>query len=152
MPGASYLVAFPLRRAVDQQLSAWRLGAAMFLAFGALAVLVAAVGLYGVIAYDVAQRTRDLGVRVALGARGRDVVGLVLREGVRFAALGTAIGLAVALTAGRLLAPLLFRVSPSDPAALAGAAGVVLAVAVLASLLPAWRAARVDPAVVLRAE
>ena len=88
----------------------------MFVAFGVLALVLAAIGLYSVIAYNVAQRTHELGVRVALGAQARDVVRLVVVDGLRLAAVGVAIGAAVALWAGKWVKPLLFNVSPKDPA------------------------------------
>ena len=100
---------------VSPQKASWRLGASMFAVFGGLALLLAAVGLYSVLAYDVAQRTREFGVRVALGARGSDVMRMVLARGIRTAVIGGAAGAIVALVAGRWLAPLLFRTSPRDP-------------------------------------
>jgi ABC-type antimicrobial peptide transport system permease subunit len=132
------------------ELRPWRIGAALFGLFGALAAVLVAVGLYGVIAFSVAQRTRELGVRIALGARAAGVLALVLRQGVLLAAAGGAIGLVVALGAARLVEPLLFGVPARDPAVLAGVALALLAVAAAATLVPAWRATRVDPAVALR--
>jgi predicted permease len=137
---------------VEPELRPWRLGATLFTAFGVLALLVAAVGLYGVLAYDVAQRTRELGVRTALGARTRDVMWLVLRRGLAVATTGIALGLVAAVIASRWIAALLFEVPARDPLTLAGVAGLLLAVAMAASLVPAWRAARVDPQAALRAE
>jgi len=124
----------------------------MFSVFGVLALLVAAVGLYSVIAYNVVQRTHELGVRVALGAQSPDVVRLVLGEGARVSLAGVVIGLIAAGTGARYVGPLLFGVSPRDPVVFAGVALSLMAVALLASLLPAWRAARVDPSVALRAD
>jgi predicted permease len=129
-----------------------RLGATLFTLFGALALAVAAVGLYGVVSFGVAQRTREFGVRLALGATGGRVVRLVLREGVRYAAIGIALGLAAALAGGRLLAPFLYGVSPHELSVLGSVSAVLLAVAVVACTLPAWRATRVDPASALRSE
>jgi putative ABC transport system permease protein len=137
---------------LDPQLRPWRLGATLFTAFGALALVVASVGLYGVLAYDVAQRTRELGVRSALGARTRDVAWLVLRRGLAVAATGIALGLVAALVAARWVADLLFDVPARDPVTLGTVAVVLLLVAFAASLVPAWRAARVNPQVALRAE
>jgi ABC-type antimicrobial peptide transport system permease subunit len=137
---------------IEPQVRPWRLGAAMFSVFGALALLLAAVGLYSVIAYGVTQRTHELGVRVALGARTADVLRLVVGEGLRIAVVGVSAGALLALLAGRWLAPLLFNVSPRDPGVFAIVATVLLAVALAASLLPALRAARVDPATALRAD
>jgi len=151
-PDLPYAEVRPLETLYASELRPWRLGATMFGAFGALAVLLAAVGLYGVMALSVAQRTRELGVRIALGARGGDVVRLVVRQGVRLVAGGTVVGLAAALGAGRWVEALLFRVSPRDPAVYGGVVLLLLAVGVAACLVPSWRAARVDPAVALRAE
>ena len=134
------------------ELRPWKLGATMFGAFGALAVLLAAVGLYGVIALDVTQRTRELGVRIALGARSANVVRLVMRHAVLVVALGAALGIAVALAAGPTIEPLLFRVSSREPAIYLAVVVLLLVVALIASMLPSWRATRVDPAVALRAE
>jgi putative ABC transport system permease protein len=117
-----------------------------------LALLVAAVGLYSVIAYNVAQRTHELGVRVALGAQSPDVARLVVGEGIRVSLVGVAIGTAVALGAGRYVGPLLFSVSPRDPVVFSVVAVMLVAVAVVASLVPAWRASRVDPSVALRSD
>ena len=120
--------------------------------FAALAVTLAAIGVYGVIAYAVAQRTREIGVRVAVGARLRDVVSLVLRGGLRLALLGVGIGLAGAFAATRLMRGMLFGVAPADPATLAVVAAALLAAALLACWLPARRAAQVDPTEALRHE
>jgi ABC-type antimicrobial peptide transport system permease subunit len=112
--------------------------------FGALALLLAAVGVYGVISYDVGQRTREIGVRMALGARAADVATLVLRDGLRVVAIGAVIGTGIALAAGDVLRPLLYDTSARDPVVLAGVALLLLVVATLACLLPARRAMRVD--------
>jgi ABC-type antimicrobial peptide transport system permease subunit len=124
----------------------------VFTAFGALALVLAALGLYAVIAYDVAQRVRELGVRLALGARAGQLVRLVVGEGLRVAATGIAVGVVVALVAGRWLGPLLFATSPADPAVFALVTLALLGVALLACLVPAWRATRVPPQEALRAE
>jgi ABC-type antimicrobial peptide transport system permease subunit len=121
-------------------------------AFGAAALALAAAGLYGVVAYVAEQRRRELGVRVALGARAADVRRLVLGRGLAPAALGLAAGLLAALAAGRVLAAQLYGVGPADPATYAGVALALGAVAVAAAWGPARRAARADPAAVLRAE
>ena len=120
--------------------------------FGALALLLAAVGLYSVIAYNVTQRCHELGVRIALGAQTGDVLRLVVGSGLRVAVAGIVIGGAIALVAGRFIAPLLYRVSPKDPLIYALAGITLLGVAVLASLVPARRATRVDPNTALRAD
>ncbi len=137
---------------VQEALRPTRLGAALFGAFGALALALAAVGVYGVVSYDVGQRTREIGIRLALGAREADVARLVVWDGVRVVALGAAIGVAVALLGGRFVAPLLFEVSPHDPVVLGGIAAALLAVATIACIVPALRAMRVDAVVALRAE
>ncbi len=152
MPGASYVTLRPFSEIVGQQTRSWRLGATMFVAFGILAIVLAAVGLYSVIAYNVTQRQHELGVRVALGARAPDVVRLVVGDGLRVAAVGVALGTGVALWAGKFVQPLLFSVSPRDPAIFTVVAVTLVGVAVLASWMPARRASRVDPNVVLRSD
>ena len=152
MPGAAYVTVTPMREVLAPELRSWQLGATMFTAFGVLALVLAAVGLYSVIAYGVTQRTHELGVRVALGAQIADVLRLVVSEGVRLGAIGIALGGALALWGVRWLAPLLFDVPARDPWVFAIVGATLLLVAVLASLLPAWRASRVDPSVALRVE
>jgi ABC-type antimicrobial peptide transport system permease subunit len=117
-----------------------------------VALLLGVVGVYGVISYAVSQRTRELGMRMALGARDTDVTRMVLRQGLALAAAGLAIGLALAYGVTRLMAGLLFGISPQDPTTFALVPAGLLAVALLASYLPARRAAQVDPMVALRAE
>ncbi|HEY0972355.1 MAG TPA: ABC transporter permease [Gemmatimonadales bacterium] len=151
-PDLPFADVYPMADLLDRQMRPWRMGAALFGAFGALALVLAAVGLYGVIAYSVSQRTHELGVRLALGARQGQVRALVLRQGVLLAATGTALGVALAWTLAPRVSELLFRTSPRDPAVFAGVAAMLLVVAVAACILPAWRASRVDPAVALRAE
>lgn len=114
-------------------------------AFGGLALLLAAAGVWGVVAFGVSRRTRELGLRMALGARAGEVVGLVVRQGMTGVLLGVALGGVGALAGGRVLQALLFEVGPGDPVALAGGAVVLLAVALLAAWLPARRVTRVDP-------
>ena len=152
MPGTSYVTVTALDHILAPETRSWTLGATMFSVFGLLALLVAAVGLYSVIAYNVAQRTHELGVRVALGAQSADLVKLVVGQGVRVSLLGVAIGTVVALGAARYVGPLLFGVSSKDPAVFLIVALALLAVAVAASLVPAWRASRVEPTVALRAD
>ena len=152
MPGVSYVTVTPFADVIGGETRSWRLGASMFTLFGALALVLAAIGLYSVIAYSVAQRTHELGVRLALGARMHDLVRLVLGEGMRLALAGIAAGGLAAFAASRWVAPLLFHVSPHDPWVYGGVIAVLLAVAALASWLPARRAGRVDPMVALRTE
>ena len=124
----------------------------MFAVFGALALVLAAIGLYSVIAYNVTQRTHEMGVRVALGAQGGDVIRLIVREGLRIVLPGVALGTIIALYAGKWIAPLLFDVSPKDPPVMIGVMATLVAVAVVASWVPALKAARVDPNEALRAD
>jgi predicted permease len=137
---------------VQRELRPTRLGAALFGVFGALALLLAAVGVYGVVSYDVGQRTREVGVRLALGASESHVARLVVWDGVRVVALGVAVGGAAALVGGRFISALLFEVSPRDPVVFGGIAAALVGVAIVACLLPALRAMRVDAVVALRAE
>ncbi|HET6981023.1 MAG TPA: FtsX-like permease family protein, partial [Myxococcaceae bacterium] len=120
--------------------------------FAFLALLLAAVGLYGVIAYSVRQRTKEIGVRMAIGADAARIARLVASESVRMVAFGLAAGLLGALVTARLLAGFLYGVQPADPLAIVAAAGVLSAAAVLATLLPVRRATRVDPVIALAAE
>jgi putative ABC transport system permease protein len=129
-----------------------RFAATLLGLFGGLALLLASVGIFGVLSFLVAQRTRELGIRVALGARQRGLVRLVLGETLRWVGIGSAIGLALAVAAATAARSLLYGVSPLDPLSILGAAGLLTLVAMLASWLPARRAARVDPMVALRAE
>ena len=152
MPGESYVTARPLADLVSGQQRAWRFGATMFLAFGILALVVAAIGLYGVIGYDVAQRMHELGVRIALGAQAGDLMRLVLRQAVQVSLIGIAAGSLIALAASSKIEPLLFQQSARDPVVLAGVAVVLFVSAVLACLSPAFRAAKADPITALRSD
>jgi ABC-type antimicrobial peptide transport system permease subunit len=152
MPGAAYVTVTPFTEIVSPEMRSWQLGATMFVAFGVLALVLAAVGLYSVIAYNVTQRTHEMGVRIALGARAGNVLRLVIGEAVRMGATGIAIGLVLALWATRWVKPLLYDVSPTEPALYVAVAAVLLSVTVLASWVPARRATRVDPNVALRSE
>ena len=151
-PNAAGLTAMPLS---DYISAAWfgpRIASSFLAVLGAISMLLAGVGLYGVMAYSVSQRTREIGIRMALGADRGGVLGIVMREGLLLALLGIAAGLAIALAATPRMAPLLYRVSPADPVSIAGAALFLIVVAVLASLIPALRATRVDPIRALRQE
>lgn len=120
--------------------------------FAGLAVLLAAIGIYGVLSYLVTQRTREIGIRMSLGASRGRVLGEVLREGMQLAVLGLAVGIAGAFAAGRVLARLLSEVKPGDPLIFAATAGLLAMVALIACYLPARRAARLDPMAALRYE
>jgi len=137
---------------LDRSLGPRRFLSTLMAVYSALALVLAAVGIYGVISYGVAQRTHEIGIRVALGARPADVRRLVLGGGLRLALIGVGLGLAGALALTRLMSTLLFGVSPHDPFTFATVAVVLLGVAIVASLIPAWRATRVDPMVALRFE
>jgi ABC-type antimicrobial peptide transport system permease subunit len=152
MPGAAYLAVTPMHDIVAPAMRSWQLGATMFVALGVLALVLAVIGLYSVIAYGVAQRTRELGVRRALGAPLRHVLWLVLRDGVQFTVLGLALGGAIAAGAGRWIEPLLFGERPTDPWVYGVVTTVLFLAAIGASVLPALRAARVAPSVALRAD
>jgi predicted permease len=137
---------------VDRTLASERLLTTLCTFFGALALLLASVGLYGVISYAVAQRTQEIGTRIALGATGRNVLWLVLRQSLTVMLAGIIIGLSIALICMRLLASFLYGLSPTDPTAIAGAILLLLVVALLACWIPARRATKVDPMVALRFE
>jgi len=124
----------------------------MFSLFGLIALVLAAVGLYSVIAYDVAQRTHELGVRVALGAQAIDVLRLIVGEGVRVGVAGVVVGGTIAFWAARWIKPLLFDGSARDPWVFGSVVITLLSVSIVASLLPATRATRADPNTALRAE
>lgn len=130
----------------------WKLGATLFTLFGVLAIIVAGIGVYSSVSYAVSQRTHEFGVRAALGATARDVIVHVLGSGLRTVLIGIAVGVGLALAAGRLVASLLYGVKPDDPRALIASAGILLVISIVATLAPAWRASRVDPVEALRAE
>jgi predicted permease len=152
MPGESYVTVTPFVDIVDGARRSWRLGATMFVAFGVLALLVAAVGLYGVIGYNVAQRTHEMGVRVALGAQSQDILRLIVGQGLRFAVAGVLVGASLSLAASRWLQPLLFRQSARDPMVYLVVGAMLLLTALVASTAPALRAARANPNDALRSD
>jgi ABC-type antimicrobial peptide transport system permease subunit len=124
----------------------------LFEAFALVGLLLAATGIYGVLSGSVTERTREIGVRAALGASPDDILKLVLRQGLKLASIGAAIGLAGALASSRALTTLLYEVSPGDPLTYLEVTATLLAVVILACWIPARRAAHVDPAITLKAE
>ena len=142
----------PLAGLARDMVAAPRAASRVLLLFAGLALVLAALGLYGVVACLVGEATRELGLRLALGAPPASLVRLVLRQSLAFAGLGLAVGLAAALAMGRLLEGLLFGISPRDPLTLAAVAFVLLLTAAAAGYGPARRASRLDPARVLRAD
>ena len=147
-----YVSITTIQEAVDPQIKPWTIGAAVFSLSGLLALVVAAIGIYSVMSYLVADRTHEIGVRLALGARRGDVARLILRGSLGMAALGVAGGSLVALAASRFIEPLLFNESAHDPAVYAGVALVLLLVALAAGIIPTLRANRIDPLEALRVE
>jgi len=129
-----------------------RLSLLLLATFAVTALLLAGVGIYGVLAYSVTQRTHEIGIRMALGARGADVLVMVLRQGLRLVLAGAALGVAAAFGLTRLMSSLLFGVSPTDPATLGAVCVILVGVALLACLVPARRASGVDPMIALRCE
>jgi len=147
-----YANVMTMRALLGRQTRSWELGARVFTAFGALALALAAVGLFSVVAFTIGQRMHEFGIRTALGARPVDLLRLTIIRGVAPAVVGIFAGVVLALGAGRFIAGLLFNVSPRDPAVLGGASGVLFLCAVVASIVPAMRASRVDPTIALRAD
>jgi len=152
LPGVDALRANDMAQVLEPKLRPWRLGATLFSALGMLAAVVAAVGVYSVIAYSASQRAQEMSVRMALGARARDILTLVAGEGLRVILVSVAIGVGVAVSMGRLVASLLYGVSTRDPVVLVGAAVLLALMGLAATLMPALRAARSDPASALRGE
>jgi len=141
-----------LPRILDRQLHPWSLASALLAMFGALALLVAMVGVYSVVAFDAAQRRNEFGIRVALGASGWDLARLTLGQGLMYGVIGSLLGIALVIVAGRFIASQLFHTSPHDPVALAAVAVLMLGAVLLACLAPARTAARADPRISLQAE
>lgn len=144
--------AWPIREKIDPLLRPWKLGATIFAMGGVLALLVAALGLYSVMSYSVAQRTHEMGVRIALGARSRSIISMIVRQGVVLAALGVGAGIVLAMLAGSRLQGLLFDTSPRDITIIGSAAAVLMTAAAAASFWPALRAGRVDPIRALKSD
>jgi len=151
-PGIRVRTLATLERVMDDVLARERLAAALATLFGCLAVGLGAVGLHGVVNYDVSRRTQEIGVRMALGARPADTWGLVLRQTFATTAIGVGIGIPLALAAARAIRAQLFGIDSSDPRTLIGAAVLLALVALAASAAPAVRATRVDPVIALRLE
>jgi putative ABC transport system permease protein len=141
-----------MQERLNDSLARQRFSSTMLGAFAVFALLLAAVGLYGVMAHLVTQGTHDIGVLVALGARPGNIVGLVVRQGMGLAGVGIVVGLVCALALTRVMSSLLFGVSATDLATFAAVPALLAAVAVAATAIPAWRATRVDPMVALREE
>ena len=152
VPGMSISKVGLMQQIVDDQRSSDRFGMVLFAGFAAVALLLAAVGIYGVMAFAVAQRTHEIGVRMALGARRWEVVTLILQDGMRLALIGIAVGLAGAYGLGRLMHTTLYGVEATDLGSLLAVATLLLAVALVACWLPARRSAAIDPMQALRSE
>jgi predicted permease len=152
IPGAPFVEVTQMRERIDPQIRPWRLDGLLFGAYGGVALLLTALGIYGVLAYGVTQRTREIGVRMALGANSGAVVGMVLRDALLLTAGGIVTGAVLSLLGGRAVGALLYGVSPRDPVILGIAIAVILAAAFAAAYFPARRAARVDPMIALRYE
>lgn len=142
----------PMEYLFADQVRPWKLGASLFGLFGALALLLGAVGVYGVLSYAMSQRTHELGVRMTLGAQREQLLAMVVGRGVRIALFGVVIGAGGALLAGKALASLVYGISPYDPLNLVIVGLIMVLVAALASLIPAYRVSRIDPMVALRTE
>jgi ABC-type transport system, involved in lipoprotein release, permease component len=151
-PGTTLTELRTLDAVFSQSLAQRRFAMLLVGSFAAAALLLAAVGLYGVIAYGVSQRVHEIGIRLALGARAADVQRLVIREGVTLTLAGLVVGAAAAVALSGLLRRQLYEVSPADPATYVGIGALLVVVAVAASWVPAWRASRVEPVKALRGE
>jgi ABC-type antimicrobial peptide transport system permease subunit len=150
-PPSTFVSLAAVDDAVSRVVRPWRIGALVLTAFGALGLLIASLGLYSVLAYTVSQRSAEIGIRMALGDTPPSVIASVIADGMRVVLVGVAAGLAAALVAGRWINAVLFGVTTADPLVLPLTIAALLAAALLASAVPAWRASRVDPADALRA-
>jgi putative ABC transport system permease protein len=137
---------------LSEEVATQRFNAGALAGFAALAALLAAVGIYGVMAYAVGQRTREIGVRMAMGAQPGNVLGMVLKQGLRLALIGVVLGVGASLALTRLMTSMLFGVKASDPITYVAVAAGLAAIALAACWIPAWRATRVDPVIALRYE
>ncbi len=149
-PDAVFTADGPASDAVDATMAPTRIGATLIGVVGVLALLLAAVGLYGVVAYSVSLRTREVGIRMALGAERSQVLRMVLGQGLRLALVGVGLGVVLAAGVATLLGSMLYGVSAFDPAAYGAAAGLLLLVALAANLVPAVTASRIAPATAIR--
>ena len=144
-PNLAPTAPFRVAEQVDRKGYTQRLAATLIAIFGAMALFLAAIGLYAVMSYSVSQSTRELGLRMALGAGVKDLLGMVMSRGVRLTAAGIVIGAVAAVMLTRLIGNLLYKVSPRDPIAFGTAFVILIVVALIACFLPAWRATRIDP-------
>ena len=151
-PNQPFTTIVPYESFVDPKARSWRLGASVLTAFGALSLLLSAVGVYAVLSYVVASRTREIGVRAALGASPAEVMRTIVIRGLLASIAGVVLGSALALLMGARIEGLLFETSARDPVAIGVAVGAVLLISMVATLLPGLRASRVDPLIALRAE
>lgn len=151
-PALPFIRLRTLNEMAEPEKRPWRLGSTLFVLFGAAALLVATTGVYALLSFMVAQRSREIGVRLALGASPAQTLRLVIRQSLWWVCAGLVAGTGVALGAGKFVRPMLFETSPYDPAVFAGAAAILLGVGIVAGFVPALRASRVDPNVALRAE
>ena len=153
-PNLPVLALKTMRNHLDSSFDVWvvRTGARIFMIFGGVALLLAAIGLYGVRAYNVAMRTREIGIRMALGASTADAVRMLLREGMALMAVGAGVGLVLSVAVGKALSTLLYRVDSFDPVVLVGAPVLLGVISLVACYIPARRAAFLDPMVALRDE
>jgi predicted lysophospholipase L1 biosynthesis ABC-type transport system permease subunit len=151
-PGGAVTAVRPMTEVMAESVGRPRFFLVLLATFGGVALVLAVAGIYGVLSYAVAQRTREFGIRTALGSTPADTLGLVTRQAMKLMAVGIAIGLAGSYAASKLLGSLLYGVSPLDASAWASATATLVLAGLLAALLPAWRATRADPVVALRAE